>query len=78
MPSSFLGWRFLSLVAVYTLLRCLLVGCLAEDGDVVRAVDVAAAAFRLVDHTSFDLYAAPLLRELGCSDWTHIRLLVSL
>jgi hypothetical protein len=39
---------------------------------------VAAAAFRLVDHTSFDLYAAPLLRELGCDDWVHIRLLVSL
>ena len=70
--------EYLSLVAVYTLLRCLLVGCLATDGDAVRAVDVAAAAFRLVDHTSFDLYAAPLLRELGCDDWAHIRLLVSL
>ena len=70
--------EYLSLVAIYTLLRCLLVGCLAEAGDIVRAVDVAAAAFRLVDHTSFDLYAAPLLRELGCADWPHIRLLLSL
>ena len=70
--------EYLSLVAVYTLLRCLLVGCLATEGDIARAVDVAAAAFRLVDHTSFDLYAAPLLRELGCDDWAHIRLLVSL
>ena len=70
--------EYLSLVAVYALLRCLLVGCLAQKCDVTRAVDVAAAAFRLVDHTSFDLYAAPLLRELGCDDWAHIRLLVSL
>ena len=70
--------EYLALVAVYALLRCLLVGCLAETGDTVRAVDVAAAAFRLVDHTTFDLYAAPLLREIGCSDWAHIRLLMSL
>ena len=70
--------EYLSLVAVYTLLRCLLVGCLAQEGDAVRAVDVAAAAFRLVDHTTFDLYAAPLLREIGCNDWAHIRLLLSL
>lgn len=70
--------EYLSLVAVYALLRCLLVGCLAEQGDEVHAVDVAAAAFRLVDHTAFDLYAAPLLKELGCDDWAHIRLLVSL
>ena len=70
--------EYLSLVAVYTLLRCLLVGCLAESGDIVHAVDVASAAFRLVDHTTFDLYAAPLLREIGCGDWAHIRLLLSL
>ena len=70
--------EFLALVAVYTLLRCLLVGCLAEAGDEVRAVDVAAAAFRLVDHTEFDRYAAPLLHDLGCDDWAHIRLLLAL
>lgn len=70
--------EYLALVAVYTLLRCLLVGCMDEEDPDVRAADVAAAGFRLVDHTSFDLYAAPLLRELGCSDWEHIRLLLSL
>ncbi len=70
--------EYLSLCAVYTLLRCLLVGCLAEGGNQVRAVDVAAAAFHLVDHTEFDRYAAPLLRQIGCSDWAHIRLLLSL
>lgn len=70
--------EYLSLVAVYTLLRCLLVGCLAKEGDITRAVDVAAAAFRLVDHTSFDLYTPPLLRKQGFDTWEHIRLLVSL
>lgn len=70
--------EYLALCAVYTLLRCLLVGCLAQHGDAIRAVDVAAAAFRLVDHTEFDRYAVPLLRELGCDDWPHIRLLLSL
>ena len=70
--------EFLALVAVYTLLRCLLVGCLAQRGDAVRAVDVASAAFRLVDHTEFDRYAAPLLHDLHCDDWPHIRLLLSL
>ncbi|MGN1369402.1 MAG: flagellin lysine-N-methylase [Aristaeellaceae bacterium] len=70
--------EYLALVAVYTLIRCLLVGCLAEQGDAVRAVDVASAAFRLVDHTEFDRYVAPLLHELHCDDWEHIRLLLSL
>lgn len=70
--------EFLALVAVYTLLRCLLVGCLAQRGDAVRAVDVASAAFRLVDHTEFDRYAAPLLHDLHSDDWPHIRLLLSL
>ena len=70
--------EYRALVVIYALLRCLLVGCLAKEGDVVRAVDVAAAAFRLVDHTSFDLYAAPLLRQMGCDDWPHLRLLLGL
>lgn len=70
--------EYRSLVIVYALLRCLLSGCLAEDGDETKAIDVAAAIFRLVDHTTFDLYAPALLRESGCADWMHIRLLLSL
>ena len=70
--------EYLAVVAVYTLLRFLLVGCLSEGGDEIRAVDVAAAAFRLVDHTEFDRYAVPLLHELHCDDWPHICLMISL
>ena len=70
--------EYRTLVAVYALLRCLLLGCLAEQGDAVRAVDVAAAAFRLVDHTSYDLYTPSLMKELACDDWAHLRLLLAL
>ena len=70
--------EYLSLCAVYALLRCLLLGCLSKESNVTRAVDVASAAFRLVDHTEFDRYAGPLLRELGCHEWGQIRLLLSL
>lgn len=70
--------EYRSLVVVYALLRCLLIGCLAEGGDEIHAVDIAAAVFRLVAHTTFDMYAPALLRESGCSDWAHIRLLLSL
>ncbi len=59
-----LGDEYLALCAVYMLLRCLLIG--NADRDETGLVDVAAAAFRLIDHTSFDFYAPPLLRELGC------------
>ena len=38
----------------------------------------AAAAFRLVDHTSFDLYTPSLMKELACDDWAHLRLLLAL
>ncbi len=58
--------EYLAVCAAYVLLRCLLVGWMATHEGEAEAVDVAAAAFRLIDHTSFDLYAAPLMKELGC------------
>ena len=60
--------EFTALCAVYTLLRFLCVGWTAEHPAQSAAVDVAAAAFRLIDHTEFDRYAAPILKELGCDD----------
>ena len=70
--------EYLTLVTVYTLLRFLLLGCLTEGGDTARAVDVAAALFRLVDHTSFDLYTPGLMKELSCASWSRITTLISL
>ena len=59
--------EFIALCAVYILLRFLCVGCMADQIDAAKAIDVAAAAFRLIDHTDFDRYAAPMLKEIcGC------------
>lgn len=59
--------EFIALCAVYILLRFLCVGIMGEGTAAEKAMDVAAAAFRLIDHTEFDRYAAPILKELGCT-----------
>lgn len=59
--------EFVALCAVYMLMRFLCLGCMADQTDALKAVDVVAAAFRLIDHTEFDRYAAPMLKEL-CSE----------
>ena len=64
--------EYLALCAVYTLLRFLMVGWAAQHETTDAAVDAAAAAFRLVDHTDFDRYAAPILKRLGCDDWQRL------
>lgn len=70
--------EYLALCAVYTLLRFLCVGWTAEHPRREAAVDVCAAAFRLIDHTEFDRVAAPILRRMGCDDWLHLRQLLCL
>lgn len=70
--------EYLALCAVYTLLRFLCVGWTAQHATADAAVDAAAAAFRLIDHTDFDRYAAPILKKLGCDDWTHLRQILCL
>lgn len=58
--------EYMAICSVYTLLRFLAVGC-ASNGDAARLTDVCAAAFRLIEHTAFDIYASHLLTDLG---WT--------
>lgn len=60
--------EYLALCAVYALLRLLLLGWTAEHPGREAAVDVCAAAFRLIDHTEFDRFAAPILRDRGCGE----------
>lgn len=50
-----------ALYAVYAMLRFLSIG--AMDGTLARQADIAAALFRMVDHTAFDRYAVPILRR---------------
>ena len=70
--------EFVALCAVYALLRFLAIGWLWDKADQSALVDVAAAAFRLVDHTAFDRYAAHMMKRLGCDDWDRVHDLVSL
>lgn len=60
--------EFVALCAVYILLRFLCIGTVGEETTEADVMDVAAAAFRLIDHTEFDRYSAPILKELGCTD----------
>ena len=52
----------IALYAIYGLLRFLAVG--AGDGTHERMADILAALFRLVDHTAFDRYAVPILKQI--------------
>ena len=70
--------EFYALCAVYALLRFLGIGHMRDKDDESAVVDVAAAVFRLVDHTAFDRYAAQMMKELGCDDWDRVHDLVSL
>lgn len=70
--------EFIALCAVYALLRFLGIGWMADKNSESDFVDVAAAAFRLIDHTSFDRYAAPALKSLGCGEPEKLQVLISL
>lgn len=64
-PESFKD-EYLSLCAIYALMRFLCLGCLAGEYSEERLIDLLAAAFRLIDHTNFERYAGKLLRAYGC------------
>lgn len=70
--------EYLSLCAVYVLLRFLLVGHAWLHPSREHLVDVVAAAFRLIDHTEFDRYAAPVLKQLGCDNQEKLSWLMCL
>ena len=70
--------EYLALCAVYALLRFLMIGWAAGHSSREDMTDVAAAAFRLIDHTEFDRFAAPVLKRLGCEDFAHLSRLICL
>lgn len=53
--------EFAALCGVYILLRFLCVGWTAQHDSIQDIIDVAAAAFRLIEHTDFDHYVAGLV-----------------
>ena len=70
--------EFLGVCAVYAMLRFLCLGWLAEHPSETEFIDVCAAAFRLISHTSFDAYAAMRLKELGCTEERQLAALILL
>ena len=70
--------EFLGVCAVYAMLRLLCLGWLAEHPSETEFIDVCAAAFRLISHTSFDAYAATRLKELGCTEESQLAALILL
>ena len=70
--------EFLGVCAVYAMLRFLCLGWLAEHPSKVEFIDVCAAAFRLISHTSFDAYAAMRLKKLGCTEERQLAALIQL
>ena len=70
--------EFLGLAAIYTLLRFLCLGSLAGHPGEEEFIDVCAATFRFISHTSFDVYASGLLKRLGCMDERQVAALIQL
>ena len=67
-----------ALCAVYTLLRFLGLGCMAERESASDLIDVMSAAFRLIGHTEFDRYAAHMLKKMKSADSESLYRLISL
>ena len=59
--------EYVGISAVYSLLRFLAIGYMANHNGEESFVDMVSAVFRLVDHTDFDLFAAELLKDLNCN-----------
>ncbi len=57
--------EYLSLCAAYAFVRFLAIGWMADKEGIEPLADVCAAAFRLIDHSSFDRNAAALLESMG-------------
>lgn len=60
--------EFISLAAVYGLLRCLCLGNSLQIDSEEKLVDICSAVFRLVEHTEFEVFTARLLKHLGADD----------
>ncbi|MBQ8400327.1 MAG: flagellin lysine-N-methylase [Clostridia bacterium] len=76
-PES-LQQEYTALCAVYMLMRFLTIGCMAEKTAEEDLIDICAALFRLIEHTSFDRYAALMLKSVGCASPADVENLIRL
>ncbi len=72
------GYEYLALLSVYVLLRFLMIGNADEENTKETYADIAAAVFRLVEHTEFDRYAGPMLKKICNDDYENASRLISL
>lgn len=70
--------EFIALCVIYSLMRFLGLGWMADKDREEDFIDVCAAAFRLIDHADFDRYAARELIRLGCVTPTKIYAFIGL
>ncbi len=70
--------EYISLCAVYVLMRFISIGTIHNLENLTELVDIYSAIFRLVDHTSFDSYAATLLKSLNVATPEKLFILISL
>ena len=70
--------EFVAISSLYALLRFLSLGCMKETNSATDFIDMMAAIFRLVDHTSFDHNVARIMNNLGCTTPQSIFDLISL
>ena len=70
--------EFVAICSLYALLRFLSLGYMADKNSATDFIDMAAATFRLVEHTSFDHYVARIMKSLGCTTPQTIFDLISL
>lgn len=73
-----LGYEYLALLSVYVLLRFLLIGNAEEEYAPDKCADIAAAVFRLVEHTEFDSYAGRMLKSVCDDSYENARRLICL
>lgn len=67
-----------ALCAVYSLMRFLSLGVMADKTDTETLIDVIASAFRLIDHTEFDRLASAILKRLNCTSTEQLARLIAL
>lgn len=70
--------EFVAISSLYALLRFLSLGCMADKNSITDFIDMTAAVFRLVEHTSFDHYVARIMHTLGCTTPQSVFNLISL
>lgn len=73
-----LNQGFVSICAVYTLLRFLVIGNCGKKFSKASLIDTVSAFFRHVSHTNFERYVSKLLYDSGCCDVAKLESLLKL